>query len=71
VHRAPDDDQLRQLNTTFGHLALTGTIDVVGPYKAEIKDDDVVDLDRISFTFSKRGYGSLMKMIRTLNSYVD
>ena len=47
-----------------------GSIEVVEPFKAERRDDDHVDLDRIAFNFSKRGYSELITMIDVINGYV-
>jgi hypothetical protein len=71
VRRGPTDEQLAELNERFGHLASSGTIERSEPFKIERRDDDKTTLDRISFSFAKRGYSDLVAMIRVLNSYVD
>ena len=71
LRTSPTDEQLVELNDRFGHLLTRGRIDRAQPFKAEIRDDDHLDLPRISFTFAKRGYGELVTMIRLLNGYVD
>jgi hypothetical protein len=71
VRRGPTDEQLADLNERFGHLASKGAIVRAEPFKVERRDDDKVDLDRISFVFAKRGYSDLVAMIRTLNGYVS
>jgi hypothetical protein len=38
--------------------------------RSNARDDDKVDLDRVSFVFAKRGYSDLVAMIRVLNTYV-
>ena len=63
MRQGPNDAQLADLNERFGHLVAKGTIEVVEPFKAERRDDDHVDLDRIAFNFSKRGYSELISMI--------
>jgi hypothetical protein len=70
VRQGPTDAQLVDLNERFGHLASTGTIERAEPFKIERRDDDKLDLDRIAFTFGRRGYADLVAMIRVLNSYV-
>jgi hypothetical protein len=65
--RAPDDDGLARLNDEFGHLVAAGRIDRAGATRAEQRDGDHLDLDRISFTFTKSGYGELIQLIRRLN----
>ena len=71
MRQGPDDAQLAELNERFGHLTATGGIERVEPFKIERRDDDKVDLDRISLVFAKRGYSDLVEMIRVLNSYVS
>ena len=71
MRHGPTDDQLTDLNERFGHLASSGSIGRAEPFKVERRDDDKVDLDRISFQFAKRGYSDLVAMIRQLNTYVD
>ncbi len=71
MHQGPTDEQLAELNERFGHLAASGSIERVEPFKVERRDDDKVDLDRVSFDFAKRGYSDLAAMIRELNTYVS
>ena len=70
MSQGPNPEQLADLNERFGHLVAKGTIEVVEPFKAERRDDDHVDLDRIAFNFSKRGYSELITMIDVINGYV-
>ncbi len=70
MHQAPDDAQLSELNERFGHLVERGEITRTEPFKVEQRDADHVDLQRITFEFTKHGYGDLIKMIGVLNSYV-
>ena len=69
MKQAPDDRQLAELNRDFSQLVESGSITRAEPFKVEVRDDDNVDLDRIAFTFTKHGYGDLIKMIGVLNSY--
>jgi uncharacterized protein (TIGR00730 family) len=71
MRQGPTDGQLADLNEQFGHLVSRGSIDRSEPFKIERRDDDKVDLDRISFVFAKRGYSDLVAMIRVLNGYVS
>jgi uncharacterized protein (TIGR00730 family) len=71
MRQGPTDQQLAELNDRFGHLASSGSIERAEPFKIERRDDDKVDLDRVSFLFAKRGYSELVAMIRVLNSYVS
>ncbi|HSM66443.1 MAG TPA: TIGR00730 family Rossman fold protein [Ilumatobacteraceae bacterium] len=71
MRQGPDDRQLAELNERFGHLVVSGAIERAEPFKVERRDDDKLDLDRISFVFAKRGYSELVAMIRVLNGYVS
>ena len=71
MRQGPTDDQLAELNERFGQLDSCGSIDRVEPFKVERRDDDKVELDRISCMFAKRGYSELVAMIRVLNGYVS
>ena len=71
MQQGPSDAQLIELNERFGHLAASGAIVRSEPFKIERRDDDKLDLDRISCVFAKRGYSDLVAMIRVLNGYVS
>ncbi len=71
MQQGPSDQQLAALNDRFGHLLANGRIERAEPFKVERRDDDLLDLDRISFAFAKRGFSDLVAMIRVINSYVD
>jgi len=71
MQQGPSDAQLIELNERFGHLAASGAIVRTEPFKIERRDDDKLDLDRISCVFAKRGYSDLVAMIRVLNGYVS
>ena len=71
MRHGPTDEQLADLNEEFGHLAMTGGIDRAQPFKAEVRDGDKLDLDRIAFTFEMRGYSDVVAMIRVVNGYVS
>ena len=70
LRQGPTDAQLAELNEQFGHLAASGAIERTEPFKIERRNDDKLDLDRISFDFAKRGYSDLVAMIRELNTWV-
>lgn len=71
LRQAPTDPQLEELNEQFGHLVSAGSIHRARISKAEQQDGDCVGLERIAFSFSKRGFGDLVKLIHVLNTYVD
>ncbi|HYN33250.1 MAG TPA: TIGR00730 family Rossman fold protein [Ilumatobacteraceae bacterium] len=70
MRQGPNDEQLAELNEQFGHLVASGSIERAEPFKVERRDDDKVDLDRISLVFAKRGYSDLIELIDVLNGYV-
>ncbi len=69
MQRAPTPSQLDDLNERFGHLATSGRIEVVQPFRVERRDDDHVDLARLAFNFSKRGFSELITMIDVINGF--
>ena len=70
MRQGPTDEQLADLNEQFGHLVASGSIERAEPFKVERRDDDKVNLDRISLVFAKRGYSDLIELIDVLNGYV-
>jgi uncharacterized protein (TIGR00730 family) len=70
VQQGPTDEQLAGLNLRFGHLCATGSITRVEPSRVERRDDDSLDLDRVSLVFTKRGYGDVIAMISEINSWI-
>ena len=42
-----------------------------GPLPIEVRDDDAVDLARITFVFAKHGFGELRRLIDTVNGFVE
>ncbi len=66
----PSSAELAELNARFGHLAATGSIARTEPFRVERRENDHVDLERISFNFSKRGYSELISLIHVINDYV-
>lgn len=67
MHRAPDADQLAELNREFAGILARGEIEVAEPSKREIADDDVPDLDRLRFRFDRFSYARLRMLINRLN----
>lgn len=70
VAQGPTDAQLAELNEHFGHLCVTGAIERAEPSRAERRDDDRLDLDRVALDFTKHGYGDVIAMIAEINSWV-
>lgn len=71
LQHAPSDAQLELLNAQFQHLCNHCTIQRATPYPPEVRDRDHLELDRISFTFGKHGYGDLRDLIDLCNTFVD
>ena len=65
----PTDAQLADINERFAHLCSTGGIDRTGATRAERRDGDHVDLDRLTFDFTRRGFSDLIALISEINSW--
>ncbi len=70
MQHALSDEQLETLNEQFGRLATRGRINRSGPLPVELKENDQLQLHRVSFSFAKHGFGDLRQMIDLLNSFV-
>ena len=66
----PTVAQLADLNTRFGHLAVSGAIEPTTPLRDEQADNDRLELARLKFRFVKRRYGELRQMIDAINDWV-
>ena len=71
LRQAPTADQLVVLNQRFGHLCATGSIDAAEAFAIERRENDRVDLPRLSLTFAKHGYGDLRALIDMVNGFVE
>ncbi len=67
VWRAPSDEQLAALTEEFSDIIVDGAIESIEVTRAERRDDDVVDLDRIAFEFNRHGHARLHEMIWKIN----
>ncbi|MPZ51675.1 MAG: TIGR00730 family Rossman fold protein [Acidimicrobiia bacterium] len=70
LERAPDDDQLAELNADFADIVVEGTIERIEATPAEVEDNDSLDLERISFLFDRRQFGRLRSLVNRINQYV-
>ncbi len=70
IQRSPTDEQLADLNERFGHLLASGRIERSDATRVERRDDDHVDLPRLSFDFVRHGFGDLTTMIGEINAWV-
>jgi hypothetical protein len=69
VKRALSTRQVEQLNDEFSHLVKSGTVDQhMGPLEGE---DDHVDLPRVAFHHTKRGFGHVRRFIDRMNEMPD
>ena len=64
----PTDAELAQLNERFGDLCVEGGIERTGPLRAEVSDNDKLELPRLVLRFSVRKGAGFRDMIRFLNS---
>lgn len=65
--RPVDDALLETINDQCGALVDTGRISRTDALKPERTDDDVIDLPRLVFRYSRRHYGKLTPLIRLIN----
>ena len=70
IVRSPSDEQLAGLNERFAHLCATGSIERAEASRAEHRDEDALDLNRLALNFTKHGYGDVLAMIAEINSWV-
>ena len=66
IHRPLSDGQLKQLNDDFAVLVKAGSISQTGPLKEE--RGELPELIRLQWTSTKRYYGTLRKLIDTVNT---
>jgi len=71
LRQAPTDEQLASLNDRFGSFCAPGGIVRATPFEPERKENDKLDLPRITFTLSNHSSGVLREVINTVNSFVD
>ena len=71
LRQPPTDAQLATLNERFGSWCSPGGIVRATPFEPERKENDKLDLSRITFTLSNHSSGVLREVINTVNSFVD
>ena len=67
LQHLPDDDTLAALNREFADIVVRGAIEPVSVTRAELADDDHVDLARLGFRFDRHGWSRLRMLIDVLN----
>lgn len=65
----PTDAEIASLNERFSGLLAEGRIERSGPRRAEIEDDDRLDLPRLVMTLDQFQVGRLFQIIRAVNEF--
>ncbi len=69
MQRAPTDDQLNELEASFGSYATDGAIVRTSTTGTERAEDDVPDLPRLALRFNRRQPGRLRQLIDAINEW--
>jgi uncharacterized protein (TIGR00730 family) len=69
MKHGPTDAQLAELNDRFGQFS-TGGIVRATPFEPERRENDKLDMDRITFTLANHSAGVLRELIDAVNSFV-
>lgn len=64
----PTDDEVVAVNDEFGDLLVEGKITRTAPLRAEVSDNDKLDLPRLALRFNVRRGARFRDLIRTLNA---
>ncbi len=65
--RAPDKDELAELNRSFADITVGGTLRRAKPFPPEVSDSDHLELGRVAFRFDRLHYGRLRQLIDACN----
>jgi hypothetical protein len=68
LHADPTDAEIAELNERFAGLCVEGRIERTAPLRAEVADNDRLDLHRLVLTFDVRKAGEFRDLIAALNS---
>ncbi|HEY4609369.1 MAG TPA: LOG family protein, partial [Ilumatobacteraceae bacterium] len=71
LRQAPTDEQIAGLNDRFGQFCSSGGIVRATPFDPERKENDKLELPRITFTLMRHSSGILREVIDVVNSFVD
>lgn len=63
----PTDDELKTLNREYGDLCVSGEIERAEPRPSEVRDDDALDMARITMLFNRTHWGRFRALIDDLN----
>ncbi len=69
VHRRIPDADFAAMSREFSHLATDGVIEQTVATPDETRDNDVVDLHRISLDYAAKGFADLRPLIDAVNRY--
>ena len=67
VRRAPGAEELARLSREYADIIVSGSIEAAAPAAAEVRDEDALGCDRITFLFDRRRFGRLRRLIDELN----
>jgi uncharacterized protein (TIGR00730 family) len=67
MQQAPTAEEIAVLNAGFADIVVRGEMETVEATRAEIADDDHVDLARLAFWFDRRNWARLRMLIDRLN----
>ncbi len=67
LRHAVSEDAVKALSEEFSDIITDGVIESTEATKAEVRDNDCVDLPRLKLAFNKRAFGRLIQMIRRIN----
>lgn len=67
LRAAPTEDELAMLNATFADICVTGSIEAVDPFPAEVSSDDHLHLPRLALHFDLFHHGRLRQLFDALN----
>jgi uncharacterized protein (TIGR00730 family) len=67
LHTPVGPDELAELNADFADIVAGSPIEAVEASPRELEDDDVAHLHRIAFTFDRRSFARLRRLIDRLN----
>ncbi len=67
MHALPPPEAIEALNRDFADILVSGKIEAATASKAEIADNDVPDLPRLTMRFDRHAYSRLHELINRLN----
>jgi uncharacterized protein (TIGR00730 family) len=67
LKQTPTESALAALNREFADIITDGKIKIIKPTPEERRDNDHLNLARIAFAFSRRGYARLRQLIDVVN----